>query len=274
MTKYPNFQILFNSLGRALLRAPIVEQENWQSVKAPDHTMELMDKSFQLDIPETIVEMEEQMRLTLSKQWVEPHFKERIGGVPLNPGETYKIWPWYNQNKANDKFRTEKQKFSHTYMERFWPKQAVYNNDSRYDDDMEFKLSQPPTQGIRYSYGDLRDVINLIKKDPTTRQAFLPIWFPEDTGNVMNERVPCTLGYHFIIRNGKMNITYYIRSCDFVRHFTDDVYLAMRLLQHVVDWTFPTEIEYGTLTMHIVSLHMFTKDAESLAYTLKKYENK
>ena len=66
-------------------------------------------------------------------------------------------------------------------------------------------------------YGDLDDVVTLLTNDPLTRQAFLPMWFPEDTGVVHGTRVPCSLGYHFMQRDGRLSITYYIRSCDIVR---------------------------------------------------------
>jgi thymidylate synthase len=78
-------------------------------------------------------------------------------------------------------------------------------------------------------------VIDLLRDRPTTRQAFIPIWFPEDTGAHHGERVPCTLGYHLMARDGRLKIVYYMRSCDFLRHFRDDVYMAGRLCQWVCE---------------------------------------
>merc|ERR1712167_60985 len=102
-------------------------------------------------------------------------------------------WPFAQKN--NKQFKKAK-KFSHTYPERIWP---------------------PSKKGIRFRYGNLDNIVELFNKDKLTRQAFLPIWFPEDTGAVHGERVPCTLGYHFIIRDGYMHVNYYIRSCDYLR---------------------------------------------------------
>lgn len=128
-------------------------------------------------------------------------------------------------------------------------------------------------EGIRYRYGDLNDVVSLLAKEPYTRQAYLPVFFPEDTGAHHGERVPCTLGYHFLLREGKLHINYFIRSCDYLRHFRDDVYLAGRLCQWIVHqlivkeaWTGATEqalwgnVTPGTLTMFISSLHVFEGD--------------
>jgi hypothetical protein len=142
--------------------------------------------------------------------------------------------------------------FAHTYMERMWaPK------DHR---------------GIRYQYGDAQDVVQHLIKDPMSRQAYLPIWHPEDTGK-LEVRVPCTLGYHFIQRHGFLHCTYYIRSCDLMRHFRDDIYLTVRLQLWMLDQLRnygPTEgnesahfwagVKPGIFTMHIVSLHLFRND--------------
>lgn len=227
----------------------VVQQEQWQSVQSPDDTFEIHPVLF-------ITEMyygAEACRQAYKPQmpWAEDHFQERVCGKPLNPGEQYKNWKFYKANKANDKFRTAgEEQFSHTYMERIWPKQAN-RSDSK------------ENHGIRYSLGDLHDVVDLIKRMPNTRQAFLPIWFPEDTGNHAGVRVPCTLGYHFFHRDGFLDCHYYIRSCDFLRHFRDDVYLAARLVGTIIDWG-DLNMLPGTLYMHITSLHVFNGEKEML----------
>lgn len=186
--------------------------------------------------------------------WCDIHFDERVSGKPLNPGESYKIWPYYNQGSVNNDqcFRRSGQ-FSHTYMERYWPARA--GNMALHPDADNHARRIP---GIRYEYGDLRDVVNLLKKDPYTRQAYLPIWFPEDTGVVHGERVPCTLGYWFNRSGAVLNVTYLIRSCDIVRHFRNDLYLTYLLL----DWIciHLGEVVPGEITTWIGSLHCFESD--------------
>ena len=225
-------------------KSELIESQTWQSVKTagePGMKMwEVLNHYFQVPMENlTIDEMRGHIKPNLP--WADIHFEERIGGLPLNPGESYKQWPFYKRDKD---MRNEGEKFSHTYMERFWPK---YANRSQ---------KELPGSGIRYEYGDLQDVVNLLRNDPTTRQAFLPVWFPEDTGATHGKRVPCTIGYHFIIRKNKLHITYYIRSCDFLRHFRDDIYLAVLLTEWVRGWVNLT-LELGTYTMHIGNLHIF-----------------
>lgn len=204
------------------------------------------------------IKSSEQLRdLTGADQpWTEMHFLERINGIPANPGETYKIWPYANFDKDH---RFKGEKFDHTYMERFWPREAgefktirqVSKEPVKYD-------GYSPNKGLRFKLGDLNDVINLLKEKPLTRQAYLPIWFPEDTWAAgRDKRVPCTLGYHFYIEHGKLKINYTIRSCDLFRHFRNDIYLTQRLLQYVAK---EINVEVGDLTMIIYNLHLFKND--------------
>lgn len=190
--------------------------------------------------------------------WAEDHFQERISGEPTNPGETYKYWP-YHKNLHNDE-RYKDDQFSHTYQERYWPKKAGDILENSYGH-----------KGIRYDYGDLSDVVKLLKKNSTTRQAYLPIWFPEDTWAANNqERVPCSLGYYFYYEYGRLHCNYIIRSCDLFRHFRNDIYLTGRLLQHVATLldTIP-----GDLNMHIFNLHLFQNDLYPFKQKERKLEN-
>lgn len=202
--------------------------------------------------------------------WAESHFQERIGGQPINPGETYKIWPYANFDK-NHEFQKD-EKFDHNYMERFWPKLAGH---AQFDglglkNGSEYRKST--NQGIRFEFGDYEDVVKQLSDNTLTRQAFLPIFFPEDTGAKNNIRVPCTLGYLFEIFDGNLDMTYYIRSCDVFRHLRNDIYMAGRLVQHTRNLLLINGIEVrtGKLNMKIANLHVFENDL----YALKKKESK
>jgi Thymidylate synthase len=213
---------------------------------------ELLNISIELEVPKDINLW--QQFISPNLPWAEDHFWERVCGKPLNPGEEYQNWPW-----AGDYFDSHLLKFgrfSHTYMERFWPKHA--SDYARIDAFTNY--------GIRFSYGDLADVVMMLLKNPLSRQAYLPIFFPEDTGAVHEERIPCTLGYHFIIRNNKINCVYYLRSCDFVRYFRDDIYLAGRLLQWVWEKVRAKhkDLDVGRLVTHVTSLHVMQGDLAKL----------
>lgn len=224
----------------------VVKTERWQGIPSPDDMWEIMNTSFQMFIPNTVDELVSEIKPNLP--WADDHFAERISGYPLNPPPSNEWWP-FNQRR-NEQFK-KSEKFSHTYPERLWPK---------------FAESAISLRGIRYEYGDFWNVVDLLLKEPYTRQAFLPIWFPEDTGATHGERVPCTIGYHFMRRGDYFHIAYFIRSCDIIRHFRDDIYLACRKLHWVLDhlkernpdqWG---SVVPGYYSMHIISLHCFNKE--------------
>lgn len=247
----------------------LVHTEKWQgmeiSSKPEMATYEVLNHSFQAMMgSEDLDFYADAIRPNLP--WADDHFLERVGGQPINPGVQWANWPY---NRSADRFRTEgNQQFSHTYMERFWPKFAGHTPDGRIDDLDQSIHTQ--NMGYRYRIGDLEDVAKQIAMEPQTRQAFIPLWFPEDTGVLHGGRVPCTLGYHFIRRGDHLHIVYYLRSCDFVRHFRDDVYLAVRLLLWILNrarqlnpdaWN---NVRPGIYTMHMTSLHIFFNDYRAL----------
>lgn len=230
-----------------------IHTEKWQGIdisKKPEAaTHELLNYNFTVGLTtESLDFYREDIKPNLP--WADDHFLERVCGEPINPGEQWAKWPWGNH--AN-KFRDANGQFNHNYMERYWPKNAGGKKN----------------EGIRYDYGDLRDLISQLNNEPQTRQAYMPIFFPEDTGAVHNGRVPCSLGYHFIYRGGLLHINYYLRSCEVYRHFRDDCYLTVRLLFWVLDelrkldpkWN---EVKPGTYNMYITSFHCFVNDLRLL----------
>lgn len=266
MNLFPNVHSAIQATRHYLLRnGEVVVTESWQGMKQDKGFFEALNWSFSCPIPFTNEEMVRQIKP--NQEWADAQFEERLGAHPLNPGQSYKIWPMYKNNAQNDMFRTQEQKFTHTYMERFWPKFA---GQFKNDEEMKIPKVAIANRGIRYEYGDFKDLMDLLKKEPNTRQAYLPIWFPEDTGVKHGGRVPCTIGYWFVKRHGALHITYHIRACDYFRHFRDDIYLAMRLAKRVLailksevggEWN---NVEPGILTMNIGSIHIFGNEIKIL----------
>ena len=209
-----------------------IKTRKWQAVESPDIILEVSNLFFTSPIPLSIQKLSKETGADLP--WSEDHFRERIGGSPLNPGDQYKNWPYYRASLDDKRFKSHQgDKFSHTYMERYWPPKEK--------------------KGIRYKNGDLRDIIQRLEEDPYTRQAYLSIWHPEDQSN--NEvRLPCTLGYWFNYRKSVLNCTYHIRSCDAIRHFRNDIYMTCRLVQHIAE---KLGVYPGKLSMWIGSFHVF-----------------
>lgn len=158
-------------------------------------------------------------------EWAKQEFADRISGEILNPGETYKLRPETWTPLLNMRGR-----FDYTYPSR-----------------------------LRTS---LEPAIHALTKDINTRRAFVGIFDPacDETDN-FETRIPCTIGYWFNFRQGKLNITYLLRSSDFGEHYNYDVYLATRLLDYVAD---RLKVQSGTFTHWVGSFHVFLKDVEGV----------
>lgn len=279
---YPSADFAIRDLGLSLIgpEATTREPNRWQGLPIDQSMIEVFDTFFRVRMPQTpsgaLTDCDPDM------PWAEEHFKERIYGDPkakedpqfehfgrpTNPGVTFKDWPYYKEGSYR-----EGGIFSHTYQERFWP----------FNDDMSRKT------GLRYSLGCFQDVVNHLYEHPDSRQAYFPIWFPEDTGVRHKGRVPCSLGYLFSFRDGYLHLSYDLRSCDYIRHFKNDIYFAIRLAQEFlrrmkireansktvdpngISWS---KVCLGTLTFHITSLHIFESDQYELNKRLKKLCNK
>lgn len=228
-------------LADLLIKRVPIQRSTWQSTDAPSPAHEMHNVVLEFRVPDSIAQWQEACEPDLP--WAEDHFRERVSGNPLNPPPSYVNWPWHSKEEA-ERFIREGGRFDHTYPERYWPKSAGDNY-----------------QGY---FGDLGDVVRLLRKDSWTRQAYLPMWFPEDTGTTQGQRVPCSLGYHFVRNGPGLDLNYFIRSCDLTRHYKNDAYLTGRLLQWMVDKvsrTHHAELPYpGTLTIFISNLHLFTQD--------------
>lgn len=210
--------------------------------------------------------------------WAHNHFSERVSGIPYNPAPSHLTWPYAVRDNTD---HTTDAKFDHTYPERFWPRHAGPDHNAyAYSPGGGIQTVDMHGQGdvtdvcgghsgIRFPYGDLRDLVGLLATKPLTRQGYLPVWFPEDTGATEGQRVPCTLGYHFMQRGGRLSCRYYMRSCEVYRHLSNDVYLAAALTKWICTQVREMtgggiRFQPGSLVMHISSLHAFVGDKQRI----------
>lgn len=123
---------------------------------------------------------------------------------------------------------------------------------------------------MAYTYNELlwnndqvTKVLSRLMKDPDSRQLWISLWDPTRDPDLMGgvSRVPCSLGYGLQVRDGKLNLHYIMRSCDFATHFRNDVYLAIRFLEWAAGRTgYPV----GNFTHTMFSLHVYAKDVKDV----------
>lgn len=260
-----DFNGIVAELHRRLMDAPPVQTESWQGLKNVPHTAtkELQDVVIKTQLPG--IPDESNWIIEPNQPWADMHFAERVGGDPLNPPPSHTAWPWFSPDW---KAQNDNGQFEHTYPERMWPRTAGQDGPTHHDN-----------RGIRYRLGDLNDLVDLLYREPHTRQAYLPLFFPEDTGAHHGGRVPCTLGTLFMYRDGKFHTLYFIRSMDFLRYLRDDIYFTNRLAQWMISQLkYDTEerpthnpawdsVLMGMTTIHIGSLHIFQGDMGQMRRT-------
>ncbi len=120
-----------------------------------------------------------------------------------------------------------------------------------------------PNGKFSYSYAERlsnhEHYLDALKRNKSMRGCFISIWdASKDFSNVgSGRRVPCSIGYHLLIRKGELSLIYFMRACDLARHFASDVYLAREFQAMAAEYV---GAEIGTFTHFISSLHVYKKD--------------
>ncbi len=159
--------------------------------------------------------------------WLYAEEKDRLAWSqePKNPGRAWE----YNVNFWGQFMRDGR--FAYTYAERLHPQ--------------------------------IPHVIHELRQRSNTRQAILTMY--DQHQDIMNfggrDRIPCSMHYQFLIRQGELHMNYVMRSCDFHRFFLSDVYHALSLMNSIAQ---EVQRPLGTFTHFIGSLHAFEKDMENV----------
>jgi hypothetical protein len=169
--------------------------------------------------------------------YLETEHMERTCGQQANPGTAYLQRPEVWNEFLHDG------KFAYTYSERIAPQ--------------------------------LTRMIHELSVNPDTRQAIINIHsnikpfedYGNERGTVMGSvdmsnmggggRIPCSMYYQLMVRNGKVDLIYTMRSCDFKTHFPIDICLASRMQNHVAA---ALGRPVGRFTFFAGSLHVYQKD--------------
>lgn len=117
-----------------------------------------------------------------------------------------------------------------------------------------------------HGFNQLTMCEEILRKDPTSRQAVIHLKPARDIISEPTKDLPCTVCLQYIIRQNKLYATTYMRSNDLWMGFPYDVFqftclqilLAMRL-----------NIDLGTYTHIAGSLHLYERN-----YKEKKHEDK
>ena len=187
--------------------------------------------------------------------YIEAEFMDRMG-VAANPGDAWKarstLWTEFMQNG----------KFAYTYSERMAP---------QFTRIMRELIEKPDTRqaiiNIHSYICPIQDASNLntqcgielaIDSGPNNYSIDQSVTSSIDMENMGGGgRIPCSMYYQLLRRNGKLDLIYTMRSCDFLVHFPVDLLLALRLQSYVAD---QLGIGVGMFTYFTGSLHAYAKN--------------
>lgn len=137
---------------------------------------------------------------------------------------------------------------------------------------IDTNLALKKGDSFHYSYGAcmreldmLNKVIAMLRKNPTTRRAVIPIFQPVHVGSKLE--VPCWATVQQLIRNGKLHTIDYFRSNDMWGGAPSDYY-GIRALQWYI--AFILRVEVGDYIHHVGSAHLRMSDESAI----KQYLNK
>jgi thymidylate synthase len=260
MNQYQDVKAAYLDIVKTIMdKGMIVQSENFHDKDVKDNpeyeTREMVGFSYQIDKP-TIEDAEAMINLaSVGLPWAQAEFESRVEVEPKNPGTAYK-----NKEDFWKKMLESTGKFSYTYglrMRRFGGSEV---SDSFVDASQEEK-DCASDHGVRTDTVDqLQTVIDEIKLHPNTRQAVISIWDAEiDLHRLNQRRIPCSLTYQVLRRDGKLDIVYVSRSSDAVTLLPSDIYQALRLQKWVAD---QIGIPTGKFVHCIGSLHIYKKNEE------------
>lgn len=106
----------------------------------------------------------------------------------------------------------------------------------------------------------LLKIVDILKKDPDSRRAVVPIYGKEDAG-LNSKDIPCTIGFQFLIRNNKLDMIVNMRSNDIFLGFPYDTFNFTMWQEYI---SCKLNIEIGTYTHIANSLHFYEKDREKI----------
>jgi thymidylate synthase len=107
----------------------------------------------------------------------------------------------------------------------------------------------------------LDQVRRLLARDPDSRQGVIQLFDPErDTRG--HRDVPCTLGYRFFLRSGRLRMHTTMRSQDLWLGFPYDIFAATLLQELMAGWL---GVEVGEYHHYVDSLHLYAAHAQAAA---------
>ncbi len=163
------------------------------------------------------------------------------------------------------------------YLQKFLPRAPNYS-----DDGLRWRAGYPErirAYGNKTKVDQLTYVYEKLKADPETRQAIISFWNPaedcfgeccEDSNKKELKTsldFPCSQNLQFLIRDGKLDCTFFIRSNDVIFGMTSINFYEFSVIQEILAYFL--NVKVGSFYYFVNSLHLYEEHfekAEKLVY--------
>jgi thymidylate synthase len=120
--------------------------------------------------------------------------------------------------------------------------------------------------GTRWlNHNSLEKTFDRLKANPTSKRCYVPIFDQNDVGDTRD--APCNLGFSFLLRDNKLDLSLFTRSIDILKGFRYDPALFSFIQQSMASWL---GVENGDFYYFCNSLHCYSQDTPKLK-ALKQY---
>lgn len=114
----------------------------------------------------------------------------------------------------------------------------------------------------KYDYDQLQQIIELLKSDPLSRRAIINISDP-CLNKIKTHDLQCTVALQFLIRDGGLQMTVYMRSNDVYFGLPYDYIYFVSLGKYVAD---KLGIKFTLYTHHATSMHMYLRNEDKFKF--------
>lgn len=154
------------------------------------------------------------------------------------------------------------------WLSKFLPRAADFSDDGNF-----WRAGYGPRIRNWKGCDQLMYVVNILTKDPASRQAIVSIWDPEAEIKVGKSKdYPCCNWVHFMIRNGKLDCTLTMRSNDAIWGWSSINVYEWTVIQEVIASCLGVEVgNYYHLSdsMHVYQHHYKKMDELVEVYDVK-----
>ncbi|QQO97198.1 thymidylate synthase [Maribacter phage Colly_1] len=150
------------------------------------------------------------------------------------------------------------------YLSPFLPRAVNYSDDGKtwraaYGKIMRHSARNLGRSTVSLGFDQLANVINILKEDPSSRQAFITINLPMDNATFLQTKdTPCTLDIIFNIRDRKLNAKVIMRSNDAIFGFSGINVYEWTVIQELMAAILGVGIGYyshNVMSYHIYETH-------------------